>query len=356
MRVMIAGGGTGGHVIPALAIAGALKSAYAAEVCFIGTAKGMETRLVPQAGYALELIDVGQLNRVSLATQLKTMVALPRGIFHCLNLLRRWRPQVVVGVGGYASGPAMLAALLRRLPTLAFEPNAVPGLANRLIGRRISAAAVNFAPTLSYFRNAELTGIPVRAEFFALPPRPPESAPRLLVMGGSQGARALNQKMPEIARELLDAVPGLTLLHQAGARHAETTEAAYTASGASADRWRVQAFLEDMPKQFAASDLILARSGASTVAELAASGKPSLLVPFPQAADDHQRKNAEVLVEGGAAVMLLEQEMTATALLDRLTGLLGNPDRLHEMATSARTFAHPQAAARIAEMVAALAS
>jgi UDP-N-acetylglucosamine--N-acetylmuramyl-(pentapeptide) pyrophosphoryl-undecaprenol N-acetylglucosamine transferase len=356
MRVMIAGGGTGGHVIPALAIAGALKSAYAAEVCFIGTAKGMETRLVPQAGYPLELIDVGQLNRVSLATQLKTMVALPRGIFHCLGLLRRWQPQVVVGVGGYASGPAMLAALLRRLPTLAFEPNAVPGLANRLIGRRISAAAVNFAPTLSYFRNAELTGIPVRAEFFALAPRPPESAPRLLVMGGSQGARALNQKMPEIAKELLEAVPGLTILHQAGARHAETTEAAYTASGASADRWRVQAFLEDMPKQFAASDLILARSGASTVAELAAGGKPSLLVPFPQAADDHQRKNAEVLVEGGAAVMLLEQEMTGTTLLDRLTGLLGNPDRLHEMATSARTFAHPQAAAKIAEMVAAIAS
>jgi UDP-N-acetylglucosamine--N-acetylmuramyl-(pentapeptide) pyrophosphoryl-undecaprenol N-acetylglucosamine transferase len=356
MRVMIAGGGTGGHVIPALAIAGALKAAYTAEVCFIGTAKGMETRLVPQAGYPLELIDVGQLNRVSLATQLKTMVALPRGIFHCLDLLRRWQPQVVVGVGGYASGPAMLAALLRRVPTLAFEPNAVPGLANRLIGKRISAAAVNFAPTLAYFRNAELTGIPVRAEFFALAPRPPESALRLLVMGGSQGARALNQKMPEVAKALLDAVPGLTILHQAGARHAETTEAAYTASGASVGRWRVQAFLEDMPKQFAASDLILARSGASTVAELAAGGKPSLLVPFPQAADDHQRKNAEVLVEGGAAVMLLEKEMTGTTLLDKLTGLLGNPDRLHEMATSARTFAHPQAAARIAEMVAAIAS
>src|SRR5580704_2684635 len=336
MRVMIAGGGTGGHVIPALAIAGALKSAYAAEVCFIGTAKGMETRLVPQAGYALELIDVGQLNRVSLATQLKTMVALPRGIFHCLNLLRRWRPQVVVGVGGYASGPAMLAALLRRLPTLAFEPNAVPGMANRLVGKRISAAAVNFATTLTYFRNAELTGIPVRAEFFALPPRPPESAPRLLVMGGSQGARALNQKMPEIARELLDAVPGLTILHQAGARHAETTEVAYTASGASADRWRVQAFLEDMPKQFAASDLILARSGASTVAELAASGKPSLLVPFPQAADDHQRKNAEVLVEGGAAMMLLEKDITPPVLLQSLTGLLENREKLTEMSARAR--------------------
>jgi UDP-N-acetylglucosamine--N-acetylmuramyl-(pentapeptide) pyrophosphoryl-undecaprenol N-acetylglucosamine transferase len=356
MRVMIAGGGTGGHVIPALAIANALKSAYQAEICFVGTARGMETRLVPQAGYALELIEVGQLNRVSLATQLKTLTALARGIVYCGRLLRRWQPQVVVGVGGYASGPAMLAALLQRVPTLAFEPNAVPGLANRLIGKRVRAAAVNFAPTLAYFRNAEVTGIPVRAEFFALAPRLAGSPPRLLVMGGSQGARALNQRMPEIAKALLDAVPGLTILHQAGARHAETTLAAYVASGAAPDRWQVQAFLEDMPKQFAASDLILARSGASTVAELAASGKPSLLVPFPQAADDHQRKNAEVLVEGGAAAMLLEQEMTANTLLETLSGLLTNREKLGAMAASARTFAHPQAAARIAEMVAGLAS
>ena len=360
MRVMIAGGGTGGHVIPALAIAGALKAAYAAEVCFLGTARGMETLLVPQAGYPLELIDVGQLNRVSLATQLKTLVALPRGIFYCMRLLRRWQPQVVVGVGGYASGPGMLAALVQRVPTLAFEPNAVPGLANRLVGKRIRAAAVNFAPTLAYFRNAELTGIPVRAEFFSLPPRTKESPPRLLVMGGSQGARALNQRMPEIAKALLDSVPGLTILHQAGARHAETTEAAYAASGAAPDRgkdrWKVQAFLEDMPAQFAASDLSLARSGASTVAELAAAGKPSLLVPFPQAADDHQRKNAEVLVEGGAAKMLLEQDMTATALLAALSGLLKDREKLSEMSASARAFAHPEAAARIAEMVAGLAS
>jgi UDP-N-acetylglucosamine--N-acetylmuramyl-(pentapeptide) pyrophosphoryl-undecaprenol N-acetylglucosamine transferase len=177
----------------------------------------------------------------------------------------------------------------------------------------------------------------------------------LLVMGGSQGARALNQKMPQIAKALLESLPGLTILHQAGARHAETTQAAYAASGASADRWRVQAFLEDMPAQFAASDLILARSGASTVAELAASGKPSLLVPFPQAADDHQRKNAEVLVKGGAAAMLLEQDMTESSLLDKLTGLLSHPGALQEMSTRARTFAYPQAAARIAEMVAGLA-
>jgi UDP-N-acetylglucosamine--N-acetylmuramyl-(pentapeptide) pyrophosphoryl-undecaprenol N-acetylglucosamine transferase len=355
MRVMIAGGGTGGHVIPALAIADALKSAYAAEICFIGTARGMETRLVPQAGYPLELIDVGQLNRVSLTTQLKTLVALPRGIFYCMGLLRRWKPQVMVGVGGYASGPGMLAALLLRVPTLAFEPNAVPGMANRLIGKRISAAAVNFAPTLAYFRNAEVTGIPVRQEFFALPARSAESPPRLLIMGGSQGARALNQRMPEIAKALLDAVPGLTILHQAGARHAETTEAAYSASGAPPERWKVQAFLEDMPRQFAEADLILARSGASTAAELAASGKPSLLVPFPQAADDHQRKNAEVLVEGGAAAMLLEKDMTPAALLETLTGLLTNREKLTEMSARTRTFAHPKAAARIAEIVASLA-
>jgi UDP-N-acetylglucosamine--N-acetylmuramyl-(pentapeptide) pyrophosphoryl-undecaprenol N-acetylglucosamine transferase len=355
MRVMIAGGGTGGHVIPALAIANAIKSAYAAEICFVGTARGMETRLVPQAGYPLELIEVGQLNRVSLATQLKTLVALPRGIFHCLAFLRSWQPQVVVGVGGYASGPAMLAALLRRIPTLAFEPNAVPGMANRLVGKRISAAAVNFATTLDYFRNAEITGVPVRAEFFTLSPRPAEAPPRLLIMGGSQGARALNQRMPEIVRALLEAVPGLTILHQAGARHAETTQAAYAASGADPERWRVQAFLDDMPRQFAASDLVLARSGASTVAELAAASRPSLLVPFPQSADDHQRRNAEVFQEGGAAVMLLEQDMTAAKLLEVLSGLLNNREQLRQMATRARNFAHPQAAARIAEMAASLA-
>ena len=309
----------------------------------------------PRPVTRLELIEVGQLNRVSRATQLKTLVALPRGILGCLRLLRTWKPHVVVGVGGYASGPGMLAALALRIPTLAFEPNAVPGLANRLIGKRISAAAVNFAPTLSYFRNAELTGIPVRPEFFVLPERQQGTARRLLIMGGSQGARALNQRMPEIAKALLQAIPELTILHQAGARHAETTAAAYAASGAPPERYKVQAFLEDMPTQFAEADLILARSGASTVAELAASGKPSLLVPFPQAADDHQRKNAEVLVAGGAAAMLLEQDMTGEALLNSISGLLQSREKLSDMSSRARAFAHPRAAARIAEMVAALA-
>ncbi|HEV2273426.1 MAG TPA: undecaprenyldiphospho-muramoylpentapeptide beta-N-acetylglucosaminyltransferase [Acidobacteriaceae bacterium] len=356
MRVLIAGGGTGGHVIPAVAIADALRASYAAEVRFVGTARGLETRLVPQAGYPLELISVGQLNQVSLATRLKTLLRLPHGIFECMRLIREWGPHAVVGVGGYASGPAMLAALIRRVPTLAFEPNAVPGMANRLVGRWVSCAAVNFAPTLSFFRNAQITGIPVRAEFFALPPKPAGTPPRLLVFGGSQGARALNQWMPQIAKALLDAVPGLTILHQAGSRHAETTQEAYMASGAPENRWQVQAFLDDMPRQFALADLIVARSGASTVAELAAAGRPSLLVPFPQAADDHQRGNAEVLVEAGAAEMLLEQALTVDSLLARVRGLLEDRDTLRKMAEHARSLAHPQAAQKIAGMIADLAS
>ncbi len=356
MRILIAGGGTGGHVIPALAIADALRSLYGTEVRFVGTARGLETRLVPQAGYPLELITVGQLNQVDLATRIKTVIKLPAGILDCLRLVRDWRPQAVVGVGGYASGPAMLAALVRRVPTLAFEPNAVPGMANRLVGKRVTRAAVNFAATMTYFRNAEVTGIPVRAEFFALPPKLAGAAPRLLVFGGSQGARALNQKMPKIAKALLEAVPGLTILHQAGARHVEATLAAYNASGTSDRCWQVQAFLDDMPRQFAAADLILARSGASTVAELAAAGKPSLLIPFPLAADDHQRKNAEVLVEAGAAAMLLEDQLTEATLLGTICELIGDPERLAQMGNRARGLAHPDAAQRIAEMAAALAS
>lgn len=355
MRILIAGGGTGGHIIPALAIADALRDGYGAEIRFVGTERGLEVRLVPQAGYPLELISVGQLNRVSLRTRLKTLFKLPAGVLHCMDLQRRWRPDVVIGVGGYASGPAMLAAVLLRIPTLAFEPNAVPGMTNRLIGKRVSAAAVNFAPARNYFRNAEVTGIPVRAGFFSLPLPLPESSPKLLVLGGSQGARGLNRVMPEIAGRLLEALPGLTLVHQAGARHEEATREAYRASGAPAGRWAVHAFLEDMPSQFAQAHLILARSGASTVAEIAAAGKPSVLVPFPMAADDHQRKNAEVLVEAGAAVMLLEQSLTADMLFDTLRRLLCDPDELVKMGDSARRLAHPEAAQRIAAMTAKLA-
>src|SRR5579875_2160684 len=181
MRVIIAGGGTGGHIIPALAIAGELRSAYAAEILFVGTPRGLESRLVPQAGYPLELIKVGQLNQVSLATKLRTLFDLPRGLLLCRGLLRQFRPDAVVSVGGYASGPAMGAALLAGIPTLAFEPNAYPGMANRIVGKRVKAAAVNFAEAAKYFRNAQVTGIPVRGDFFRLQPRPAAAPPHLLV-------------------------------------------------------------------------------------------------------------------------------------------------------------------------------
>jgi UDP-N-acetylglucosamine--N-acetylmuramyl-(pentapeptide) pyrophosphoryl-undecaprenol N-acetylglucosamine transferase len=355
LRVLIVGGGTGGHVIPALAIADELRGQYGAEVRFLGTARGFETRLVPAAGYQLELIHVGQLKGVSLATRLRTLLDLPLGICRCFEILKTFRPDVVVGVGGYASGPGMVAALLRRIPTLAFEPNAAPGLANRLVGKRVSAAAVSFAPACAYFRNAKVTGIPVRREFFALQPRA-RSAPHLLVFGGSQGARVFNTTMPRIAAALLESVPGLTILHQAGARHAETTLAAYEASGADPARWKVHAFLDDMPRRFESADLVLARSGASTVAELCAAGKPAVLIPFPQATDDHQRKNAEVMVAGGAARLLIEAEMTDGILLETLADLLKNGGELSKMGANAKSLARPNAAADIAAMVAELAS
>jgi UDP-N-acetylglucosamine--N-acetylmuramyl-(pentapeptide) pyrophosphoryl-undecaprenol N-acetylglucosamine transferase len=355
LRVLIAGGGTGGHVIPAVAIADELRGRYGAEVRFVGTARGFETRLVPAAGYELELIHVGQLKGVSLATRLRTLLDLPLGLRRCFEIFNAFRPDVVVGVGGYASGPGMVAALLRRIPTLAFEPNAAPGLANRLVGKRVSAAAVSFTPACEYFRNATVTGSPVRKEFFSLQPRTLGNPPHLLVFGGSQGARIFNEMTPRIVPALLNAVPGLTILHQAGARHAETTSAAYQASGANPERWKVHAFLDDMPKRFESADLLLARSGASTVAELCAAGKPAVLIPFPQATDDHQRRNAEVMTGGGAARMLIEAETTGAILQETLAGLFNDGAELARMGERAKALAKPNAAADIAAMVAELA-
>ena len=356
LRVLIAGGGTGGHVMPALAIGRELREQYGAELRFVGTARGLETRLVPEAGFALDLIEVGQLKGQTLRVRARTMGDLPRGVARCLRLLRELRPAVVVGVGGYASGPAMMAALLARVPTLAYEPNAVPGLANRLVGRAVSAAAVSFDETRRYFRRAVVTGVPVRAEFFAVQAeREPAAGLRLLVFGGSQGARALNERMAEILPGLLAELPGLEVLHQAGARHAETTRAAFAATGADPARWRVEPFLDDMPVRFAEASLVTCRSGASSLAELAAAGRPSLLVPFPLAADDHQRKNAEAFARVGAAEVLLEQEMTAESLLARLVALLEDADRLAVMAQRARQAARPDAAQTIAKMVVELA-
>ena len=354
-RILIAGGGTGGHIIPALAVAHELVSRYNAEILFVGTPRGLESKLVPNAGFNLKLIQVGPLNQVSLVTRLRTLTQLPLSLLACSGIIREFGAEVVFGVGGYASGPAMGAAILRRIPAMAFEPNAVPGMANRLVGKRVQAAAVNFPPAAKWFRNAEVTGIPVRPEFFTLASPSADAPPHLLIFGGSQGARIFNTLMPPLAPALLQAVPGLTLLHQAGARHAETTRAVYAASGADPARWRVEAFLDDMAGQFSSANLVMARSGASTVAELAAAGKPSLLIPFAAAADGHQRSNAEVMVKAGAAVMIEESELhDPKRLLEALKQLLADSPRLQSMSQQARTQAHPEAAERIAARIVSL--
>jgi UDP-N-acetylglucosamine--N-acetylmuramyl-(pentapeptide) pyrophosphoryl-undecaprenol N-acetylglucosamine transferase len=353
MRAILAGGGTGGHVIPALAIAQELQRRYRAEVLFIGTARGLENRLVPAAGFPLELVKVGALNRVSLATRIRTAFDLPRAIFTAAGLLNEFQPDIVIGVGGYASGPAMLAAILKHTPTLAFEPNLVPGFANRMVARFVSAAAVHFEQTADHFRNAVVTGVPVRPAFFQIPKKSySPGSPTLLVFGGSQGARAINQavigSLPELKRRL----PGLHVIHQTGEREYNETQAAYARVAIDCE---VHKFIDDMPSFFARADLVLCRSGASTVAEIAAAGKPAIFVPFPRAADDHQRRNAEAMEQANAAVVLEETRLDEVWLIDTIEALLEDPARLGRMSDAARAMSHPNAAKEIAELAAKVA-
>ena len=353
MRAILAGGGTGGHVIPALAIAQELQKNYDAAVLFIGTARGIENRLVPAAGFPLRLIEVGALNRVSLATRLKTSLGLPGAVWTARKMLAEFGPDVVIGVGGYASGPAMLAAIMTRIPTLAFEPNVVPGFANRLVARWVSAAAVHFEETARYFRHAEVTGVPVRPAFFEIPEKVSTGGPpTLLVFGGSQGAHAINQAMIQCLPELMKQAAGIRIIHQTGERDYNDAQAAYQRAGVSAE---VSAFINDMPGYFARADLLLCRSGASTVAEVAAAGKPAIFVPFPRAADDHQRVNAQALERAGAAVVLEETKLDDVWLVETVSALLGDPSRLRRMSQAAKSLSHPNAARDIAAMAAQLA-
>lgn len=352
MRAILAGGGTGGHVIPALAIAQELQKTYGAEVLFIGTARGIENRLVPAAGFPLRLIQVGALNQVSLRTRLKTFAGLPLAVLAARRMLSEFGPDVVIGVGGYASGPAMLAAILKRIPTLAFEPNVVPGFANRVVARWVSAAAVHFEETAKYFRHAEVTGVPVRPAFFEIAHTALGSKPTLLVFGGSQGAHAINQAMMQSLPDLLQQAPGIHIVHQTGERDYNDALAAYRRAAADAE---VFPFISDMPAVFARADLVLCRSGASTVAEIAAAGRPAIFVPFPRAADDHQRVNAQALERAGAAVVLEETKLNDVWLVETVSALLGDPARLRRMSEAARSMAHPNAARDIAAMAARLA-
>jgi UDP-N-acetylglucosamine--N-acetylmuramyl-(pentapeptide) pyrophosphoryl-undecaprenol N-acetylglucosamine transferase len=352
MRVIVAGGGTGGHVIPALAIAQELRSGYDAEVLFVGTPRGIEARLVPAAGFELRLIEVGALNRVDFATRLKTFLELPRAMSASARIVREFRPDVMIGVGGYASGPAMLVARIMNVPSIAFEPNVVPGIANRLVAPMVNAAAVHFEATCHYFRNCHVTGVPVRREFFQVPARTGNEPPTLLVFGGSQGAHAINQAVLEALPRLVESVPSIHIIHQTGERDYAEAQAVYLRTMISAE---VSPFIDDMPGAFTRADLLLCRSGASTVAEITAAGKAAIFVPLPTAADDHQTHNAATLAEANAARLLPQAELTGERLVTEIATLLRDRTLLAGISEAARGFAHPDAASEIAELTARLA-
>lgn len=344
MRFVMAGGGTGGHVIPSIAVARELKQ-RGHDVFFIGTRLGYEGRLVPQSGFPIEWIEAGGLMRVGLLQTLRTLAQLPVSVVRCWSLLRGVAG--VFSMGGYVAAPVMVAAWIRRVPIVIMEPNAMPGVTNRRFGRIARKVLVSFEEAATHFPRelVEVTGLPVRPEFFAVPERPAPSNGRLtvLITGGSQGSRRLNQAVEA-------AWPGLRgsvrVHHQAGRNDYASLRPKFEGAGVEGE---VVEFISNMPEAFAAADVVVCRSGAGTVSELAAAGKPSILVPFPYAADDHQTKNARALERIGAAVVVPDAEFDGPRLLRELERL--SPDALGRMSRAARTFAKPGAASRAADLL-----
>ena len=350
IRVVIAGGGTGGHLYPGIAVARELLARRSdAQVSFAGTARGIESRVVPREGFPLDLIRSGGLKGKSLADLARGASLLPLGLIDAWRIVSARRPDVVIGVGGYSSGPVVLVASLRGVPTMLLEQNAVPGLTNRLLARVVRSAAVTFDSTAAFFGSkAFVSGNPVRPEFLATAGSSQESAIddqasgiRVLVFGGSQGAHAINVAMVEAASQLAAGGQALRLVHQTGERDVEMVRTAYREAGLQAD---VEPFLYDMGRQLGQADVIVCRAGATTLAEITAGGKAAILVPLPTATDDHQRKNAEALAAKGAAEVLLQQEMTGAVLAERLLALAADRERRMRMSAAARSLARPDAA------------
>lgn len=341
---VMAGGGTGGHVIPALAVAKELR-ARGHSVRFLGTRRGMEAKLLPAAGFPVDWIEIGGLNRVGLMQTLKTLAELPLSIFEAAKLIDRAKPVAVFSTGGYVAGPVLLAALWKRLPVVAMEPNAIPGFTHRKLARYISKALVSFEETVRFFPpgRAEVTGRPVREEFFAIAPKPPGEVLTVLITGGSQGSRTLNRAAEESWP--LWEKGSVRLIHQTGERDYEALAAKFRASGMAGE---ITPFLDDMPKAFAGADVIVSRSG-GTVSEIAAAGKPSILVPFPGAADQHQLRNAEAFEKAGAARLVPDSEMTGARLVKEVTKLRSEAGLLETMSQAARSLARRGAAERAAD-------
>jgi UDP-N-acetylglucosamine--N-acetylmuramyl-(pentapeptide) pyrophosphoryl-undecaprenol N-acetylglucosamine transferase len=353
MRVVIAGGGTGGHLFPGIALAEEVmtRAPNRHDVLFIGTARGLEAKVIPQHGYKLELIQVSGLKRVGLVKFLQSVFFLPAALLRSIQILHSYRPDVVVGVGGYASGPVVLAAWLMRVPTAIQEQNAFPGLTNRLLGRFADHVFTAFPEALRHFpkQKVQLLGNPIRRQLLDnyLVSSVPHEKFRLLVFGGSQGAHVLNQAMIEAIPYLESVKEKLHIIHQTGERELELVREGYAKAGASAE---VVDFIRDMSSAYARADAIVCRAGATTLSELAVAKKAAVLVPFAGAADNHQELNARSLVDAGAAVMLLERELSGERLAKEIFALM-NPERRRQMAKAAGGLGRPEAAKEIADVL-----
>ncbi len=345
--MFIAGGGTGGHVFPGLAVADAARALADVDVVFVGTARGLESKLVPERGYALELLRVLPLKGGGAARAAKGMLAAARASVSSLSLLRRLRPRAVLSVGGYAAGPVSLAAAALRIPVAVLEPNSVTGLANRWLSPFCSRAYIAFPTAAKDFakRKVRTYGVPLRSGFRPSPYEP-RSTLHLLVLGGSLGARAMNDRIPEAAARLLKAHPQLTILHQTGKDGVARTLSTYARVGVA--NVTVVPFIDDVPGELARADVVVSRAGAGSVSEICAVGRASVLVPFPHAADDHQATNARTIAGEGAAVWLRQEAADGVRLASELERLLGDADLRRAMATKARLFGKPDAAMTIA--------
>jgi UDP-N-acetylglucosamine--N-acetylmuramyl-(pentapeptide) pyrophosphoryl-undecaprenol N-acetylglucosamine transferase len=344
LRLLLAAGGTGGHLFPGIAVAEAAQRKVGAEVLFVGAAGGLEKEVVPRLGFPLRLIPAQQLRGRSWSGMLRAWWAAVRATGVAWRVVREFAPDVIFSIGGYAAGPTVLAGWIRRVPCVLLEPNAIPGLTNRLLGRVATKICVGFPRTVSFFpaRKAVYTGSPVRwAETPPSTPTPSRSTLfTIFIFGGSAGARRLNQTLPHTVALLRMKDQQLRVIHQTGRAEQAEVAALYAQLGVQAE---VVAFIDDMPEVYRAADVVVCRAGAMTIAELTLFGKPSILVPYPYAADDHQRANAEALVQSGAARMILDSELTPARVCEELRALISDRDRLATMARAAAALGKPQA-------------
>ncbi|MBA3785736.1 MAG: undecaprenyldiphospho-muramoylpentapeptide beta-N-acetylglucosaminyltransferase [Acidobacteria bacterium] len=344
MKVLIAAGGTGGHIYPGIAVAKEIMRRDAeSKVLFVGTARGLESKIVPENGFELSLINSAGLKNVGFLGKLKGLLILPKSFLEARRLIKDFQPNVVVGAGGYVTGAVLLMASLMRVSTLVMDSNALPGFTNRRLAPFVTKAALTFEEAMPYFgKKGIVTGNPVRKEFFDIAPKQRGEKINLLIFGGSQGARAINSAMVGALKHLQPFKNQLQITHQTGESDFATIEKDYAENGwETAD---VRRYISDMVSEFAKTDLIISRAGATTCAEVAAAGKAAIMIPLPTAADDHQRKNAEALVNKSAAKMILQKDLSGDVLAKEITGLLTSPERITKMEHAAKKLAKADAA------------